>query len=51
MRGKRNESAFAHMVLQTLSASYGVAVEAVAQTTNENVARVFGVSPIAGADR
>ncbi len=50
-RGKRNESAFAHMVLQTLAESYGVAAEAVAQITNENVARVFGVSLIAGADR
>lgn len=42
MRGKRNESAFVVYVQQRLAECYGVSTEEVAQTTNENVARVFG---------
>lgn len=41
-RGKRNESAFVVEVLKTLANSYGVDVEKMAQTTNENVKRIFG---------
>ena len=43
MRGQRNEPAFTRYVLQKLAESYGVSVETVAEKTNSNVARVFGV--------
>ncbi len=42
-RGKRNESAYVTRVLHTLAESYGVTDEQMAQATNENVARIFGV--------
>ena len=41
MRGKRNESAFVAYVLQRLADCYGVSEEVVAQSTNENVERIF----------
>lgn len=43
-RGKRNESAFVANVLQQLAASYQVSEEIVASITNQNVARIFGIS-------
>lgn len=43
-RGKRNESAFVVHVLQRLAEVYQVSVETMAQATNENVTRVFGIS-------
>lgn len=43
MRGKRNESAFVRHVLQRLAECYGVSVETIAETTNANVRRVFGI--------
>lgn len=42
MRGKRNESAFVVYVLKRLAECYGVSEEEVAETTNQNVERVFG---------
>ena len=42
-RGERNESAYVACVLEKLAASYGVDAEEVAQQTNENVKRVFGI--------
>lgn len=42
-RGKRNESAFVVEVLQVLSAAYQVSVDVMAEATNANVARVFGI--------
>jgi len=42
-RGKRNESAFVVQVLKTLAEAYGVSEEMVAEVTNRNVERVFGI--------
>lgn len=42
MRGKRNESAFTLYVLKRLAECYGVSEQEVADTTNDNVRRVFG---------
>ncbi|MBM6993715.1 MAG: TatD family hydrolase [Prevotella sp.] len=42
-RGKRNESAFVGLVLQTLAQSYGVTPQELATQTNANVKRLFGV--------
>lgn len=43
-RGKRNESAFAVQVLKTLAQSYNLTESEVANITNNNVYRLFGVS-------
>ncbi len=43
MRGQRNESAFVKYVLAKLAECYGVSEQEVADTTNANVARVFGI--------
>lgn len=43
-RGQRNESAFTLEVLRNLARCYGVSEEEVARVTNENVARVFGIT-------
>ncbi|WP_019967364.1 TatD family hydrolase [Segatella maculosa] len=40
-RGERNESAFVRLVLEKLAEVYGVSAEKVAQTTEENVRRIF----------
>lgn len=40
-RGERNESAFVRLVLEKLAEVYGVSDEEVAQTTEENVRRIF----------
>lgn len=40
-RGERNESAFVRLVLEKLAKVYGVSAEEVAQTTEENVRRIF----------
>ena len=42
-RGKRNEPAFVYHVLQRLAQAYEVTEEKVAEITNENVERVFGI--------
>lgn len=42
-RGKRNESAFVVEVLKVLSAAYHVDEETLAEATNDNVMRVFGI--------
>ncbi len=42
-RGKRNESAFVADVLSTVAQSYGVSEQEVAETTNRNVAQIFGI--------
>jgi TatD DNase family protein len=42
-RGRRNESAFVVHVLQKLAEAYRLPVEVVADNTNANVVRVFGV--------
>ena len=42
-RGKRNESAFVVEVLKTLARAYSVTEDALAEATNANVARVFGI--------
>ena len=44
MRGQRNEPAFTRYVLQRLAEAYGVSSEEVADKTNANCKRVFGVS-------
>ena len=41
MRGKRNESAYVRFVLEKLAKCYGVDEQTVADTTNDNVKRVF----------
>lgn len=41
MRGKRNESAYVRFVLEKLAQCYGVDEQTVADTTNDNVKRVF----------
>lgn len=43
-RGKRNESAFVVEVLKTLATAYGVTEEELAEETNKNVERVFGIT-------
>lgn len=43
-RGKRNESAFVVHVMQRLAEAYQVSIETIANSTNDNVARVFGIS-------
>ena len=40
-RGERNQSAFVRLVLEKLAEVYGVSAEEVAQTTEENVRRIF----------
>ena len=40
-RGERNESAFVRLVLEKLAEVYSVSAEEVAQTTEENVRRIF----------
>lgn len=42
-RGKRNESAYVADVMHCLAASYGVSDDEVAQQTNRNVERIFGI--------
>ena len=42
-RGKRNESAYVRLVLSRLAEAFGVSEEEVAETTNRNVERVFGL--------
>ena len=42
-RGKRNESGFVKEVLKQLALCYQVSEAEVAQITNENVKRVFGI--------
>lgn len=44
MRGKRNESSFVAFVLKKLAVCYGVSEEEVADTTNQTVERVFGIT-------
>lgn len=43
MRGKRNESAFTVYVLQKMADCYGISTEEVAEATNKNVERIFGI--------
>ena len=43
MRGQRNEPAFTCHVLRKLAESYGVSEEMIAERTNANVARIFGI--------
>jgi len=43
MRGQRNESAYVKHVLHKLAESYGVTDDEIAQRTNANVQRIFGV--------
>lgn len=43
MRGKRNESAYVHHVLERMAECYGVSVEDMAEATNNNVKRIFGI--------
>lgn len=43
-RGERNESAFLSLVLRQLAACYGITDEEMAQVTNQNVNRVFGLN-------
>lgn len=43
-RGTRNESSYVVKVLKTLALSYGKSVEEVADITNENVRRIFGIT-------
>lgn len=43
MRGQRNESAFVRHVLHRLAECYGVSEDTVAEVTNVNVSRVFGI--------
>lgn len=42
-RGQRNESAFVSHVLQKAAECYGVSAETVAEATNSNVNRIFGL--------
>ena len=44
-RGQRNESAFAAEVLRNLATCYDMPVEELARTTNDNVKRLFGITP------
>lgn len=43
MRGQRNESAYVLHVLRRLAECYGVSEDVVAEVTNANVSRVFGI--------
>lgn len=43
MRGKRNESAYVCHVLECMAECYGVSVEDMAEATNNNVKRIFGI--------
>ncbi len=43
MRGKRNESAYVRHVLERMAECYGVSVEEMAEATNNNVKRIFGI--------
>jgi TatD DNase family protein len=43
MRGKRNESAYVRHVLERMAECYGVSVEDMAEATNNNVKRIFGI--------
>lgn len=43
MRGKRNESAYVLHVLERMAECYGVSVEDMAEATNNNVKRIFGI--------
>ena len=43
MRGQRNEPAFTRHVMQRLAQSYGVSEQTVADQTNANVERIFGI--------
>jgi TatD DNase family protein len=43
MRGQRNEPAYTRYVLAKLAESYGVTDDEIAQRTNANVQRIFGV--------
>ena len=43
MRGKRNESAFVVYVLKRMAECYGVSQQQIADATNANVGRVFGI--------
>ena len=43
-RGQRNEPAFVVHVLQRLAQAYGISEEELAEHTNENVKRVFGIT-------
>ena len=43
MRGQRNESAYVRFVLEKLAECYDVEPERIADATNENVKRVFGL--------
>ena len=43
MRGQRNEPAYTRYVLQRLAEAYGVTEQEIADRTNANVTRVFGV--------
>ena len=43
MRGQRNEPAYTRYVLQRLAEAYGVTWQEIADRTNANVTRVFGV--------
>lgn len=43
MRGKRNESAYVRHVLERMAECYGVSVEDMAEVTNNNVKRIFGI--------
>ncbi len=42
-RGQRNESAYVACVLSRLAESYGISEAEVAEQTNRNVTRVFGL--------
>lgn len=43
MRGKRNESSFLIYVLRKLAECYGVSEQHIAEVTNDNVKRIFGI--------
>ena len=43
MRGKRNESAYVRHVLERMAECYGISVEDMAEATNNNVKRIFGI--------
>ena len=43
MRGQRNEPAYVAYILQRIAEAYGVTQEQLAEQTNQNVSRVFGI--------
>ena len=43
MRGKRNESAYVRHVLERMAECYGISIEEMAEATNNNVKRIFGI--------